>query len=213
MSFHLTHKQLLEFRFWCEEKARDGYAAEHRKLGLYLKAFGIGYPNGSVAIRELLEAKNSSILEIGTGPHWGTLPYLPARRRVAIDPLIDTFHAAGILTERGDIQYYSDAFEAWETNEQFDVIITTNAIDHGEMGFFCLLKMWRMLKPGGMIYLHVHLRPADLLNLLHDHSLTMEQFDKHLSYTDLEERERHILPNDVDGQFCETLVWIGRKPK
>lgn len=199
MILSITHKELLELKFWIEENSRDGYEAERAKLPLYRDAFGV--PDGI-----------DSVLEIGTGPTWGLLPYLGAVRKWGCDLLYPAFEAAGILEERNGVLRVDEPFEMWETNLQFDAIVTTNALDHGEMGFYLLPKIWRMLKPGGRFYCHVHLRPADLLNLVHDHSLTLAQLDQHLSYTDLIEERRTIYSKDVDDGFCQTLVGIWRKP-
>lgn len=206
--YQITHKMLLELRFWAEEKARDGYAAERAKLRLYMDAFGLS--------RDLHGTTNQKILEIGTGPYWGLLQYLrdwpSVERCVAVDALFPALDACGLLEDRNGILRVDEPFEHWETNDQFDAIMTCNALDHGEMGFYLIPKMWRMLRPGGRLYIHVHLRPPDLLNLLHDHSLTEDQLDKHLSYTDLVQKHRKIYEHDVDGEFCRTLVGIWSKP-
>lgn len=202
MLFQLTHKQLLELKFWIEENNQDGYVDECAKLPLYCAKFG----------KRFMNSAHNSVLEIGTGPAWGLLPHMLADVKYACDPLFPVYEAAGILRERNGILRVDEPFEAWETNLTFDAIVTVNALDHGEMGFYLLPKIWRMLKPGGRFYCHVHLRPADLLNLVHDHSLTESQLDLHLSYTNLVEEYREILPQDIDGKFCSALVGIWRKP-
>jgi hypothetical protein len=196
MSLTLTHKDLLELKHWLRADMGD----ERAQLKQYLEALGITVPRG-----------HAQILEIGTGPHWGLLPYLDAHLKFAVDPLFPVYHAAGILEDRGDIRQVDECFERWDTNETFDAILTTNALDHGEMDFYVVLKVARLLKPGGRFYLHVNLRPPELLNLIHDHSLTEEKLDKHLSYTNLFEERRVILDQDLDGFPCRTLVGVWRK--
>lgn len=210
--FRLTHKELLELTFWAGEKARDGYAAERAKLPLYMRALQLSAEMVGWCVRD-----DVNILEIGTGPYWGLLPYLThtewsPRRRVAVDPLIDAFDACGLLEDRGSIQYYSVPFEQWDADsEQFDAIISTNALDHGEMGFYLLPKIARLLKPGGKFFCHVHLRPPELLNILHDHSLTMKQYESAAIDAGLT-GSYGIWERDIDGQFCPALVGIWRKP-
>ena len=194
--FHLTQKELLELKFWltCD------MAAERAQIDRYISSFTFVDPV-------------TSILEIGTGPHWGLLPFIEADLKFACDPLFPAYEATGILEERNGIRRVDEPFEHWDTAETFDAIVTTNALDHGEMGFYLLPKIWRMLRPGGRFYLHVHLRPADLLNLIHDHSLTEEQLDKHLRYTDLIQERREVLDQDFDGFPCRTLIGVWRKPE
>src|SRR5262249_39113012 len=105
-----------------------------------------------------------------------------------------------------------EPFEYWDTSDRFDYIITTNTLDHGELGFHVLPKIYRLLKPGGRLYLHVHLRPPDLINILHDHALTMEQFFASVQDTRWTTVERKIYNSDVDGNFCQALVAILRRP-
>ena len=200
--FQLTHKQLLELKFWIEEEAADRYISELCKMPLYCSQFG----------RRFVTSAHNSVLEIGTGPAWGLLPHMNADIKYGCDPLYPVYEAAGLLRGRNGILRVDEPFEAWETNLTFDAIVTVNALDHGEMGFYLLPKIWRMLKPGGRFYCHVHLRPDDMLNLVHDHSLTESQLDLHLRYTNLVQEHREILPNDIDGKFCPALVGIWRKP-
>lgn len=213
MILSLTHKQLLELKFWLQLSDFDAMQ-ERAKLDGYLRVFGLAMARQdqfSTARQDQFSA--GSILEVGTGPWWGLLPHIRADKKTGVDPLYPAFDAVSVLADRDGIQAVGEPFEHWETNEQFDAIFTTNALDHGEMGFYLIPKMWRLLKPGGRLFLHVHLRPKDLLNLVHDHSLTEAQLDQHLSYTDLIEERRRIYGRDVDGEFCEALVGVWRKPQ
>jgi len=206
--FHLTHKELLELAFWL----RCDMQAEGVQLFRYLDVLKIPSPEQSIG--EFVSASlPRQILEIGTGPHWGLLPFIEADLKFGVDPLYPAYEAVGILEERNGIRRVDEPFEHWDTDQQFDLILTTNALDHGEMGFYLLPKIWRMLKPGGRFYLHVHLRPEELKNLLHDHPLTEEQLDKHLGYTDLIQERRELLDKDLDGFESKTLIGVWRKPE
>ncbi len=202
--FHLTHKQLLELKYW----AHFDKAAEYRLRDRYLSLLGFG--GGEP--RYIGLGGDKSVLEIGTGPLWGLMSRLDAGSMYAVDPLYDAYEAIGVLEDKPACVAVCEPFEHWETNLQFDHIVTTNALDHGEMGFYLVVKMWRMLKPGGCLYVHTHLRPPDMLNLLHDHSLTEEQLDAHLACTDLAQVKRRVYDNDVDGNFCRALVGVWTKP-
>ncbi len=195
----MKQKDLLELKFWIT----CNMAEERAKQPLYLEAFefpGLGY--------------GSSVLEIGTGPHWGVLPLLEeAGRKVGVDPLYVEYWKLGILDAWGDIIRIEEPFELWDTTETFDVIVSANSLDHGDMGFHLLPKISRLLNPGGKFYLHVHLRPAALLNLIHDHALTVEQLDRNLSFTNLIPERRTMLECDVNGWECPTLVGIWQKPR
>lgn len=199
MSLVLTQKDLLELKYWLRLTAEE--AAEERAMSQrYLAALRIP--------RDM----DGQVLEIGTGPLWGLLPYLTAERRCGIDPLYPAYYAAGILEERRGIFQVDECFERWDTNETFDAIVTTNALDHGEMGFYLLPKIARLLKPGGRLYLHVHLRTAENLNLIHDHALCPEDLDRSLAYTDLIEERREVREQDLGGAELRALLGVWRRP-
>lgn len=198
----LSQKDLLELKYWVAPDCAREVDLRNR----YVAAFG-----GQEFLARM-SGPGKAVLEIGTGPWWGLLPLLGAGKRIAVDPLIDAFDAAALLAEREDIQYYSERFEWWDSNDLFDAVISTNALDHGEMGFYLLPKMAKLLKPGGRIYLHVQMRPPELLNLIHDHALTLDQLDKHLSYTALREVSREVFPKDVNGEFWPAVVGVWEMP-
>jgi SAM-dependent methyltransferase len=213
----LTQKELLELKFWTRAELLDGSGhpdgrdAQKRMQLRYLEALGL-IARGS--LDPIFRVPDWHVLEIGAGPYWGMLAHIQAELRIAVDPLIDAFEKLAILDPRGDIRYYAEAFEQWDPAEHaFDAILCANALDHGEMGFHLLPKIARLLKPGGRFHLHVHLRPPELLNLLHDHSLTAESLDKHLSYTPLVEVRREWWDRDyIAGWDCPTLIGIWQKP-
>lgn len=201
--FQLTHKQLLELKYW----ASFDKAAEYRLRDRYMELFGFGGP-----LPRYVDFGGKSVLEVGTGPLWGLMSRVEARSMYAVDPLYNAYAAIGVLEDKPACVAVCEPFEHWDTNLKFDVIVTTNALDHGDMGFYLVVKMWRMLNPGGRLYVHVHLRPPDMLNLLHDNSLTEAQLDRHLAYTDLVEVRREVHDKDVDGNFCAALVGVWEKP-
>jgi len=189
----LTAKDQHELSFWRREGARE--MPEHRRTLLaYMEWFGVRAAD--------------SVLEVGIGPGGGIIPHLPARRKVALDPLISEYvKDCGLILLPG-IEYATSRFEDWQTEETFDAIVSTNTIDHGELGFHIMPRFRSLLKPGGRLYLHVHLRPEELLNTGHDHSLTVEQLDEALIGSGLNELRREVLPADLDGWPCPTLMGV-----
>jgi SAM-dependent methyltransferase len=197
----MTQKDELELAYW-----QQANIEEHRaKLALYLWAFGeFRYPD--------------RVLEIGCGPLGGFLPLLSrATIRLGVDPLVNEYRRAGLLQDDDGIAYVAARFEEWATAkrikvlELFDAIFSADSLDHGEMSFYLIPRIAELLAPGGRFYLHVHLRPGDLINLIHDHSLTIAQLDAALARTDLVELRRDIYPSDVDGGFCEAVVGVWEK--
>ena len=177
---------------------------ERGRLSIYLRAFGLPKYNGaSTAVADV-----KSILEIGVGPLGGVLPLLPARRKVGIDPLFSAYREIGLFKEQPGIEYVESYFEQWCTEERFEQIVSTNALDHGNLSFQIIPAIARLLAPRGRFYLHVHLRTPELLNAGHDHLMTIESLEEALQQTSLVEIKRNIYEHDIDGQFCRALVAI-----
>lgn len=160
-----------------------------------------------------LPAYAGSVLEIGVGPQGGLLRFISAPRKVGIEPLASEYLELGFPRPDRGVEVVEEYFEKWESSEKFDVIVCTNALDHGEMGFHTLGAIDRRLNPAGEFYLHVHLRPAELLNAGHNHSLTVAQLDRELEHLpNWRQQKREFYDNDVDGKFrCRALVGVWRK--
>jgi SAM-dependent methyltransferase len=202
----LSRKDQLEAAYW----AALDHAAQTRhkaKIPLYLWAFGHF-------------TTPQSVLEIGPGPYDGVLRYLTtAKRRVGIDPNYNLYWQsldADLANHSGDhIEYIAQHFEDWAPgpDDRFDAIFCMDCLDHGELGFQVLPKIHSLLNPGGKFYLHVNLRPEPLLNEIHDHPLTFEDFTHWVSRCPLFVDEAIVHPRDIDGNFdCPTLVAVMTSP-
>jgi cyclopropane fatty-acyl-phospholipid synthase-like methyltransferase len=196
-AFTVTQKDLLELKYWLTCDIEE----EEKKAQRYLSLFS----NVKITL------ETNQILEIGTGPLWGMLPNYPmVQRRVAVDPLIELYYATGVLAERRDIQYYSEDFITWDSNDKFDAIFCINALDHGGMGFHLLPKIANLLRPGGLFFLHVHLRAPDELNLIHDHCLTEDQLKKNLKYTNFQQVAYRRIERDDEPPNCPAIAGVWR---
>ena len=195
--FTLSQKDLLELKFWATLSEKDRQT-EARLLDWYADRFGL-------ARRSF--GKKQQVLEIGAGPWWGLLPRIQAHRHYAVDPLFPAYEAMGLLKDRNGIMRVDERFELWDTGETFDLIVTTNALDHGAMGFHLIPRIAALLRPGGRLLLHVHLRGAHQVNLLHDHRLTLQQFEQYVEMTYLECEWSFDEP-DPTGFQCLIGEWV-----
>lgn len=196
-TYTLTQKDLLELKYWLAHADMD----DHRnKIRLYCEAFGVS------------ELDMESALEVGPGPLLGILPHVKASVKVGVDPLFHAYEAVGLMPPDSGFQLFNVPFETWDTGRRFDAVFCVDSLDHGEMGTEILQRIANLLKPGGRLYLHVHLRPEELLNLIHDHAITNADLNAGLQNAGLVEVKRESYPNDIDGKFCEAIVGIWRKP-
>jgi hypothetical protein len=196
-TYTLTQKDLLELKYWLAYADME----DHRnKIRLYCEAFGVS------------DLDVESVLEVGPGPLLGILPHIKADVKVGIDPLFHAYEAVSLMPPDSGFQLFSVPFETWDTGRRFDAAFCVDALDHGEMGARMIPQISKFLKPSGRLYLHVHLRPIELLNLIHDHPVTHAGVNNAIRQAGLVEVKCEIYPNDVDGKFCEALLGIWEKP-
>jgi len=173
------HKDDLEMTYWrktCASPDALGRASE-RYNGV-IKIWGI---DGNVG----------SVLEIGPGALGGVLGFLQADRKVGIDPLFERFRDEDLLSLPSDVEAWTGCIEGGELRvaeeyeratslamETFDTVVTINALDHGDGDFRSLSPIASLLKPGGIFYLHVHLRTLGQLNPGHDHQLRLTDYEE-----------------------------------
>lgn len=149
-------------------------------------------------------------LEIGTGPRGGILPYITARRKVALEPLYSQFKDRGLL-ENHAIEYVEQTIENNTLTDTFDTIISANSLDHGESDFTSISCIAKLLKPTGSFYLQVHLRTPEQLNVGHDHYMDINVYEDELKKNNLVEIWRNTYRTDptLDGDYKTMFSLIG----
>lgn len=156
--------------------------------------------------------KNKNILEIGTGPFGGFLPYFQSKVKVSVDPMHDVYRDDEIFIGFKDITYVTEEFEKATFDTKFDAVFCKNALDHGDMSFATLKDIAKVMAPGGKFYLMVNLRLPSELNACHDHSLTIEDFRKYAQESGLTVLKEDIWENDkIHGDVYRTLCAVLQK--
>jgi SAM-dependent methyltransferase len=132
-----------------------------------------------------INIEEENILEIGSGPV-GIIAFLGGKRRCAIDPLTNFFEKNPILTRRRDknVEYFQGNGESLPFGDgDFSFVIIDNVIDHTDSPGDVLKEIFRVLAPGGYLYLMVnvhtrwgiiirHLMEMFLIDTGHPHSYT-----------------------------------------
>ena len=193
----MTAKDAYELEYW---KSTD--PIKHlRKYEMYLERWKFWH-------------SHRKVIEIGTGPYSGFLPFVTAEHKVGVDPLYDAYKQAGIFLRYPGIQYRCSGLEDVKPStglQGFDALLCADCLDHGDLDFRMIPKLSALLIWGGKIYLHVHLRPKNKLNMAHDHAMLESDLDEALAKTTLKEVRREILPTDIDGKFCPALMAVWSK--
>ena len=124
--------------------------------------------------------------DIGCGPFGGifsckTLDFKNAKECVAVDLLSDEYNKmqfSPVKIVYGDLSKrlpFDDCY--------FDYVVCTNAIDHIPKVKHGFKELRRVLKKGGIAFLHVHLRTKKQLNKAHVHVLTADRVESILRKT------------------------------
>lgn len=145
-----------ELRYW----DRKGLAKGDSIYANYARAFGL----------DTIDLSALVVADIGCGPFGGIFSKVRARRMHAIDYCAEQYaamHASPVPIVFGDFNATLPLDDA-----SCDIVFTANAWDHcADMGR-AARELARILKPGGTLLLHVHLRRPDQLNEGHIHTLT-----------------------------------------
>ena len=100
----------------------------------------------------------SRVLEIGSGPA-GLVTALPGARRVGTDPLEGFFRTVEAFRAFRDptVEYVAVQGEALPFEDgAFTVAVSDNVLDHVEDPARVLAEVRRVLAPGGLVWLRVH---------------------------------------------------------
>jgi len=102
----------------------------------------------------------SVVLEIGAGPV-GVAGFLPAERRIAVDPLEGFYSRNDRLTtfRQPTVEYREGVGESLPAEDaSVDLVLIENCIDHTRDVGAVMSEIIRVLRPGGLLYLTVNCR-------------------------------------------------------
>jgi len=174
------HAQKLELKDWKKENTVNNEIKElEKKYSLFLKELS----------RRISFSKNWKILDIGCGPTCVSR-FFPEANKMGIDPLSDKLKLSGkkisgvkIVQGRGE--------ELPFKNNEFDLIICRNAIDHSQSPEKIIEESARVLKDNCFFVLACYIYPSFIVflknlseklslfrNMEHPSSFTAEDLEK-----------------------------------
>jgi SAM-dependent methyltransferase len=110
--------------------------------------------------REDLADGSASVVEIGCGPV-GVAGFLPASRRIAVDPLEGFYRENEALVEsrQPGVEYHEGVGEKLPADDaSADIVLIENCIDHTKDVDAVMREIIRVLRPGGIMHLTVNCR-------------------------------------------------------
>jgi len=145
-----TIAQTAERKYW-EFEWMEGDSEERNLL---IKQYWKWYLNLLESFTKINET--SKILEIGCGAD-GIINYIDKGEKYAIDPLMDVYKSKYKMPD--DVIFEKGAGESLPfENNYFDVVITTNVLDHTYNPQKVINEIRRVLKNGGILFLTVDCR-------------------------------------------------------
>jgi SAM-dependent methyltransferase len=130
----------------------------------YLEAYAADIERAVAGIACL--GPDKSVVEVGAGPV-GIAAFLSCGKRIATDPLHEAFEGNDRYSEqraearaRGVIYISAQGEDLPFEDREFDLYISDNVLDHVEAPKTVLAEAFRVLRPGGVLYLRVHVYHA-----------------------------------------------------
>ncbi len=205
--------QARELGFW-RSVAFDGYDGKDPLIfPLFQELFMVStfYRTGW----SMAELSGAAIVEVGCGP-LGMIEYLPAARRVAVDPLNAKYARLFANFRRGGVEYLSDLRNLTVDRPSFDLAICHNTLDHTDDPDGLFNDLFATLVPGGRFIIQVNLSDPAAPHSheycrLHPSPLTFEQMMGWLAAKSEDFEHFHEREANGDNEFY-FLSW-GRKTR
>lgn len=142
-----------------------------------------------------LEGNGKLIADLGCGPYGivkglASINHGQFKKIVGVDPLMNHYRRYGIMPERDDVLLINSKVEDFMSDISFDVVHSSNVMDHVDDPLAFARKAHELLKPGGLFMVSVHcvfgvgslLRPGlKYIDRNHPHHFTPTFVDKKLS--------------------------------
>lgn len=139
--------------------------------------------DGCEIAREFFEQDFSAsvIADIGSGPE-GILHVLQAKRKIAVDPLMDKFLEQGYEVDDNNVECICEQAETFMLPEKADYVVCLNAIDHFHLPKEALRNIHRNINDWGELLLITDLRTEDKVDCYHKLCLTEEMLHDWVGY-------------------------------
>jgi SAM-dependent methyltransferase len=152
------------------------------------------------------------IMDLGSGPN-GILDVMTAKRKIAVDPLMDGFREIGFDVERTGIEAYN--LKAEEIGEKFpsqvDIVLCLNSIDHHQDPELVIKNIHKVLKTDGDLILLTDLRPIELLDAYHKLPLTQGDILYWLRRWDFVMDQ--VFPHGFGNSIMQYCIHVKKRPQ
>jgi len=147
----INSKELYEYAYWRMRKFQEPVLENDHYEKMFTELSGVD--------RDFYD--NKIVLDIGCGPR-GSLEWATnAKRRIGLDPLVNSYRKLGINDH--EMEYVHSGAEKMPFDDgYFDIVTSYNSLDHVDDFKKVALEICRILKPGGefLIVVEIHAQPT-----------------------------------------------------
>lgn len=160
-----------------------------------------------------------TVADVGCGANKGLFSRHIAKDMWVIEPCINGYKKQKRWPNKPSVHEVEAYVEDVHIKDTFDMVFTTNAIDHGYDVFKALDKIYAMLKKDGLLLLHVHCRMYEQLNKGHRQAFNPNSILYHIKQLGFTTASSTVYDYDVascnQGRAKEkmytTLIGVFRK--
>lgn len=212
-SYKWNKAQLGEYEWW-RWLAINGYNGKTRDEFVSLSQRGWLLSQLEILEKPLDSWESGIIVEFGSGPA-GFVEYMNAKRKIAVEPLIDKFklHFPHLL--ESNVEYWNCPAEdiGHHLDGIADLVICFNMLDHSREPHRVVRKMASVAKPGADLLFQVNVSISDgelrkkskYHQELHPHSFRPETVRNILQENGFEIR-KHFLTEEADANHEHSFI-------
>jgi 2-polyprenyl-3-methyl-5-hydroxy-6-metoxy-1,4-benzoquinol methylase len=195
--------QTNELYFWKKELEQDNL--DQRQRNVYYMSRMEGHCSLIKDFVESTDLSNKVVMDLGSGP-MGFMHAVEAKKKFAVDPLMDEFEKLGYDTAANDVisvnMKAEDIGEGFEN--QIDVIFCLNSIDHHQDPQLVVDQCYKALKSDGHLIILTDTRLPEQCDAYHKLPLTKEAILDWLS--NFEVLEQQVFPHGTGNPIMQFIV-------
>lgn len=150
-----------------------------------------------------------TLIDVGSGPE-GILHVLEAKRKIAVDPLMDLFGEIGYNVQANDVEAVAlSAEDLWKLSCSADIVFCLNALDHMRNLPTAAKQIIELIRPGGFLILCVDLRPPRLVDAYH--KIPLLEADVRFWFRSLRNESLRLVPHQKPNPIIQ-FVAVYQKP-
>ena len=154
-----------------------------------------------------------TVIDVGCGPHGGVFMYRVWPRMIGIDPLWKEYARSGVIPPPYAMERVTGTFTDLGTDVKADAVFCTDALSYIPRPELFFMEVRRIMKPGGLLFIHCNLRGVKQLNEDHPHLHTALTFDEAIEMNFSRVKRQVLREDPFSGKAFMTYLATARNGK